>query len=190
LAADSGAEAIGIGNGFDPGLWEVRELLDVPVLGLFETVAFYALRLGWRLGVLCSGSSGPARIEELATRYGIVSRLVRPIAVDTNVPTIMTGFHNPVVAEGILTACANALNELAHQGAEIAMIASGALDILFQVHREGRETVIPVVPATRVLARELEAAAALARLGVPASSRIGRFRMPPQSVQDAVRIRS
>ena len=57
-ARASGASAIAVGNGFDPGLWEARELLDVPVVGLFEAVAFYALRVGWRLGVVTSGASG------------------------------------------------------------------------------------------------------------------------------------
>jgi Asp/Glu/hydantoin racemase len=182
----SGAEAVGIGNGFDPGLWEARELLTVPVLGLFETVAFYALRLGWKLGVLCSGHSGPARIEELASRYGIAARLVRPVAVDVAVPDIVAAFQEPGATAEIIEASRACLVELERRGAEVAVIASGALDVLFHTSGGHAEPSIPLMPATRVLACEVETAAVLGRFGVPGVSRVGRFRSPPTSVRSAL----
>lgn len=186
-AADAGVDAIAIGNGFDPGLWEARELLDIPVLGYFETVAFYALRLGWRLGVLCSGTSGVARTEELATRYGIIGRMVPSAAVGITVPMIMAGFTDSDAGTRIVEGCEGGIEMLRQRGAEVVMIASGALDVFLQTRGSVLTPVVPVVPGTVVLARELEAAAALRRLGVPAASRAGRFRRPPGSVQSKVR---
>jgi allantoin racemase len=187
-AVDRGADAIAIGNGFDPGLWEARELVDVPVLGLFETVAFYGLRLGWRLGVLCSGTSGPARVEELAARYGIAMRLVRPCAVGVSVPVVMEAFEKADMRRSVVEASRQAIHTLAAQGAEVVMIASGALDVLLQTEAAGETWELPLLPATRILACELEAAAVLSRLGVPSVSRVGRFRSPPASIHAAARM--
>lgn len=189
-AADCGVSAIAIGNGFDPGLWESRELVEIPVLGFFEAVAFYALRVGWKAGVLCSGRSGPARIEEMAARYGIAGRFVRPVAVDVSVPEIMAAFRSKRVADEILARCSEQVRHLATAGAEVTMIASGALDVFFAVNRSDSQLEIPILPGAIILARELESAAALHRLGVPSVSRVGRFRAPPPSVHELLRRRS
>jgi allantoin racemase len=185
-AVAEGADAVAIGNGFDPALWEARELFDVPVLGMFETVASYGLRVGWRLGVLCSGASGVSRIEELATRYGIASRLVRPVAAGISVPDVAAAFDDPRRAADVLTAARGAIGRLADRGAEAVIVASGALDVFLA--QAGRpDTGVPVLPSVPILVRELETAAALARDGVPYVSRAGRFRQPPPEVLDGLR---
>lgn len=186
-AVDSGTEAVAIGNGFDPGLWEARELFDVPVLGLFETVALYSLRVGWRLGVLTSGKSGASRIEEMAARYGISSRLVSPVAVGVTVPTVVEAFTNAEVAAQVLAATDVALTELASRGADVVMVASGALDVFLHTHGMSTLTKLPVLPAVPILVRELEAVAGLARLGVTHASRTGRFAQAPQAVLESLR---
>lgn len=187
VAVDKGVEAVAIGNGFDPGLWEARELFDVPILGLFETVALYGLRVGWRLGVLTSGRSGAARIEELAARYGIGGRMVRPVAAEVTVPTVVDAFADESVAAHVLAASDAAVKELGHRGADVVMVASGALDVFLHTHGTGARAVIPVLPAVPILIRELEAAAGLARLGVGHASRVGRFGQPPTTVLESLR---
>lgn len=182
-AVAGGAEALAIGNGFDPGLWPARELFDVPVLGLFETVAFFGLRLGARLGVVCSGASGPARIEELVARYGIGSRVARPRALGIAVPTVVAAFDRDPEWALVSERVDSALAALEADGAEVVMIASGALGALLEFRREDGGTRLPVLPNLPILVRELVAAAELARLGVPAVSRQGRFAPAPEAVR-------
>jgi len=189
LAIEAGNEAVAIGNGFDPGLWEARELFDVPILGLFETVAFYGLRVGWRLGVLCSGKSGVARVEEMAARYGISSRMARPVALGVSVPRIIEAFQNSAVAGEVLASTQTAVSDLARQGAEVVMVASGALDVFLNTHETSGENDLPILQSVQILVSELESAANLARQGVPYVSRAGRFRKPPEAVLDLVRKR-
>ncbi len=180
-AVRDGYEAVAIGNGFDPGLWEARELFDVPILGMFETVSMYALRCGWRFGVLCSGSSGVARTEELAARYGISGRMIRPVAIGISVPEIVSAFGNESAA-GYITKSASALAaELAGRGAETIVVASGALDVFLST-QTALKLAIPVLPSVKVLVQELEAMACMARIGVPFVSRAGRFQKPPDEV--------
>ena len=183
-AVRDGYDALAIGNGFDPGLWEARELFDLPILGLFETVAFYGLRTAWRLGVLCSGNSGVTRVEELAARYGIGSRFTRPFAVGVPVPQVVSAFSDPAVAKTVLDGANQALRELQRRGAEAVVVASGALDVFLETHRSELAPVLPVLPSVQILVRELESAAGLAKLGVPYVSRVGRFAKPPSAVEE------
>lgn len=177
-----GVSGIAIGNGFDPGLLEARELFDVPVLGWFETLTAYALRSAWRVGVLCSGASGPARIEAIAAVYGIQKRLVRPRSLGSNLPAILAAFGDAEAAEAIVAASERAAAGLAQDGAEAVIVASGMLDVLLETVGTKSLAGLPLIPGVPVLVKELEAAASLAALGVPFVSRVGRFRSPPREV--------
>lgn len=184
-SVQGGAEALAIGNGFDPGLWEARELFDVPVLGMFETVAFHALRVGWRLGVLTSGTSGVARVEELAVRYGIGARLVQPAAVGVSVPQVLAAFDDGAARASVMAAARRSVERLADRGADVVMVASGALDVLLATHPPAR-LALPLLPSVTVLVRELVAAAGMARAGVPFVSRAGRFARPPPEILESL----
>jgi allantoin racemase len=180
-AVDEGADAVAIGNGFDPGLWEARELLDVPVLGYFETLSAHALRLAWRFGVLCSGRAGPARVEEMAARYGIWPRMVRPSSLDIDVPTVVRAMTDDGLRADIGAAITPAVDELRSRGAEVAIVASGALDVLLSTM--SYDTPIPVIHGVPVLVAELEAAGRMARRGHHRTSRVGRFASPPHEAR-------
>lgn len=187
-AASAGADAIAVGNGFDPGLWEARELLDVPVVGMFEAVAFYALRVGWRLGVVTSGASGVPRIEQLATQYGIRARLVRPASASVTVPMVVSAFDDPDAARRVLSATEGAVRTLAERGADVVLVASGALDVFLD--EAGRPDIgVPVLPSVTTLVHHLYGAALLARDGVPYVSRSGRFAGPPPEIRTAFGVR-
>jgi allantoin racemase len=186
-AVDDGVDAVAIGNGFDPGLWEARELFDIPILGMFETVSSYALRVGWRIGVLCSGNSGVTRVEEMAARYGIASRMVRPVAAGVAVPSVVAGFSDPAVAATVLQATERSIAHLAEQGADVVIVASGALDVFLRTMGGPAAGPLPILPSVEILVRELTAAAGMARAGIPFVSRAGRFARPPAEIGRAVR---
>jgi len=185
-ALDRGVEAIAIGNGFDPGLWEARELFDAPVVGMFETVAYRALRVGWRLGVVTSGTSGPSRIEELAIRYGISGRLVRPAAAGITVPGIVAAFEDDALARQVVADVERAVRILSERGADIVLVASGALDVFLD--SAGRPDVgLPVLPSVSIVVHELVSAARMARAGLPFVSRVGRFASPPPQIRASLK---
>jgi Asp/Glu/hydantoin racemase len=183
-AVEDGADAVAIGNGFDPGLWEARELLDVPILGYFETLSAHALRLAWRFGVLCSGRAGPARVEEMAARYGVWPRMTRPSTLEIDVPTIVRAMTDADLRAGIGARLTPALDELRSRGAEVAIVASGALDVLLSMMSYAAP--IPVIHGVPVLVAELEAAGRMARRGHHRTSRAGRFASPPNEVWRAL----
>ena len=189
LGLDKGARGVAIGNGFDPGLWEARELFDVPILGWLETLLSYSLRVGWRVGIICSGNSGPSRISELIRKYGFHDRTANPIALSISVPEIMLAFDSKTIRDQIIDRAKREIEPLQSSQVDVLIVASGALDVLFESAEIRELAGLPFIPGLPVLVRELESAVALADYGVPFISRTGRFKSPPENVRAAVRFK-
>jgi Asp/Glu/hydantoin racemase len=59
----------------DPGLHELREVLDVPVVGMTEAALMTAAQLGQRIGIIAISRRITAWYRECVDRYGMLSRL-------------------------------------------------------------------------------------------------------------------
>src|SRR4051812_32346268 len=91
LAAErDGYDAFLIGNIFEPGLHALRELLNIPVLGLCEASVFVACLMGTSFSVVNVNPKFERRVTENISSYGLSGRLVsidrmrveRPAGVD------------------------------------------------------------------------------------------------------------
>lgn len=59
----------------DPGLLELREVLDVPVVGMTEAALMTAAQLGQRIGIVAISRRITAWYRECIERYGVLGRL-------------------------------------------------------------------------------------------------------------------
>jgi Asp/Glu/hydantoin racemase len=59
----------------DPGLLELREVLDVPVVGMTEAALMTAAQLGQRIGIIAISRRITAWYRECVDRYGMLGRL-------------------------------------------------------------------------------------------------------------------
>jgi Asp/Glu/hydantoin racemase len=75
-AEKKGYDAIVIGCFDDPGLWEARELVRMPVVGVGEACYHVAAMLtAGRFSVLMTLARQEPRMAALAHRYGVISRI-------------------------------------------------------------------------------------------------------------------
>ena len=58
----------------DPGLWALKEELDVPVIGIAEAALSRALLLGGRFSVVAASAKARPMMEALVDGYGLASR--------------------------------------------------------------------------------------------------------------------
>jgi allantoin racemase len=70
-----GCDAVVIAVSYDTGLGAVREMLDVPVVGMTEAGLLTACMLGGRIGVIVFGRRVLPMYQELAARYGLAGRM-------------------------------------------------------------------------------------------------------------------
>jgi allantoin racemase len=71
-----GYDALVLGNTFDPGLHELRELLNIPVLGLRESSVHVACLTGATFSVINVNPKFTHRIVESIKLQGLADRLV------------------------------------------------------------------------------------------------------------------
>lgn len=72
----SGHDAIVLGVSMDTGLIPIRELFDMPVVGMAESAMLLGCTLGQRIGCLTLGSHLLPLYEEVTAGYGLSSRVV------------------------------------------------------------------------------------------------------------------
>ena len=75
-AEREGYDAFLIGNIFEPGLHALRELLNIPVLGLCEASVFLACLMGASFSVVNVNPKFTRRVTENIASYGLAGRLV------------------------------------------------------------------------------------------------------------------
>jgi allantoin racemase len=84
-AQDAGARSVVIGCFFDVGLAELRESLELPVIGMGEASMLLASTLGHRFTVIAGRRNWVAQIENQALLAGVDRRLASIRVVDVGV---------------------------------------------------------------------------------------------------------
>lgn len=167
----------------DPGLTELRSLLDIPVVSIGEASMLVATMLGERFGLVARNERVGARVWRNATAYGLAARAVPPVYCRVSLPDLGQAFAEP---EPIIAAFAEAGRRALAQGAEVLIPACGVLNILLRVHKVVQVDEAPVIDGTAVALKLAEAMTDLwgAGMGV---SRKTRYARPPAHVVETVR---
>jgi allantoin racemase len=79
-----GIDAVVIGVSFDVGLRALREVLDIPVVGMTEAACLVACTLGGRFGIVTYGARSAVLFEEIVAAYGLASRLAGVHGIDAS----------------------------------------------------------------------------------------------------------
>jgi allantoin racemase len=117
----AGVDAVLIGVSFDVGLRALREIADVPVVGMTEAACLVACTLGGRFGIVTYGARSAVILREIVAGYGLAARLAGVHGLDAS-PADMLKEPEALHAQIAAAAC-----ELAgREGAE-AVILAGAV---------------------------------------------------------------
>lgn len=127
-AEREGYDAVVLGNIFDPGLHELREVLNIPVVGLCEASVHVACLMGSSFSLININPKFTRRIIESITLQGLRSRLVSIDQMSVARPGVFDAAlrDDEVTAEIVreFTECARCSLE---KGAEVVIPAGGSL---------------------------------------------------------------
>lgn len=165
-AEQDGADVAVIGNIQDPGLAECRGLVDIPVVGLLESVFSSAVPFGRSVAFVCTHRRVEALIRERAAAYGMTDRLHGFAFLDVDLRGLSRVLTEPQAAAPVLERVAELEIGLREAGADVVAAGSGMLDVLVQT--SGRTRLLSPITAALAMAR---AAADLRRAGVPVARR-------------------
>jgi allantoin racemase len=149
-----GADAVIIACFGDPGLFALRELAPVPVIGMAEASCHLASTLGRKFSIVTGGHRWGPMLEEFVAAIGLATNLASVRTVDASGADIAA---KPEVAlDSLASVCRKAVEE---DGAEVVVL--GGLGLAGLAERIGREVPVPVVDNVVASVRVAEAAATL-----------------------------
>jgi allantoin racemase len=117
----AGMDAVVIGVSFDVGLQALRELADVPVVGMTEAACLVACTLGGRIGIVTYGAHSAGILREIVAAYGVAGRLAGVHGLDAS-PADMLKDPQALHAQIAGAAC-----DLARRDGAEAVILAGAV---------------------------------------------------------------
>ncbi len=152
----------------DPGLAALREVLDIPVLGLTESALMSACMLGQRFSIIAISRRISAWYRETVQTNGLLDRLASIRTLDQRVQNI--GSIQNDHAEELKALCLQAIEQ---DGADVLIIAGAPLAGLARTI--AADIPVPLVDGVSSAVRHAES---LFALGTHAP-RLGSFAHPP-----------
>lgn len=152
----------------DPGLAALREVLDIPVLGLTESALMSACMLGQRFSIIAISSRIAAWYRETVQANGLSDRLASIRTLDQRVQHIASIQNDH--AQALKQLCAQAITD---DGADVLIIAGAPLAGLARTL--SAEIPVPLVDGVSSAVRHAET---LVALSTRAPS-LGSFAPPP-----------
>ena len=127
-AQAEGYDAFLIGNFFQPGLHELRELLTIPVLGLAEASVSMACLMGPTFSLINVNPKFNRRIVEGITLQGLAGRMTSVEMLTVERPgTFDLALQDPEVRDAIVVQFTETARRALDKGAEVLIPAGGSL---------------------------------------------------------------
>ena len=180
--AESRYGAVVIGNIQDPALYEARQVLAIPVVGLLESALVLSRAFGPSVGFITTSKVTVPLLRERVRAYGDEGRTRTWRTIEVPLPRLLAAFTDSTLGDAVFESFVAAAKLAADDGAELIMPASGMLTSFVCARAgdhagwdlgAGAPVINPVFSAVAFAA----AAARLARAGL-AVSRIGTFASP------------
>ena len=114
----------------DPTLWEARQAVDIPVVGLGESAMLFASVMGAKFGLVCINDTIRHIAMENAKRYGLDGRLAGARPLKSSLMEQMMGILD---AKDSIKDFLEVGEEVVQDGAEILIPACGALTAVLRM---------------------------------------------------------
>ena len=188
IRQSGGYDAFVIANSLDPGLTELREIMDIPVLSFMEVSCSTALMMGDSFGLVVPNDKFAAHYKEIVVRYGMRDRLagIEALSYD-NVRDIGPAFK---AGTSLVKEIEAAARRVIASGAEVVICPGPAAATMARagIHQiDG----VPILDSYRLLVKTAEAWISMKRLtGVHVSRRRLYRTPPPELLEQCARARN
>jgi len=189
-AERNGYDAIIIGNALDPGLFEARQLVRIPVLSIGQTALLYAQQIATKALVIASGRKAIGIVRENVKRYGLSESVQNVVAAasDLSIKDMTSSFEDLELREKVISAFKESVTRHLTDDIDIVLPMAGILQVLL-VHAgvfsiEQR----PIVPGYLVTGLMAEMAAKLHKTGISTSGHGPFAPMTPDLQKQVARV--
>jgi len=179
-AEKDGYDAAVISCMFDPGLFEARAVVDIPVMGTFEASGLLCMMMGQRFSVVNPDAVVNSTMQRLADAYGFSSRIasMRHIGIVAN-----ELYPEVTPTEEVLARLMRVGRQCIEDGAEVLIPGCTIIGALYShgfkddpVEVLGVPVLDPMVVAFKMAEMMVDLRS---KAGYPAVSRIGTWKKQP-----------
>ena len=184
-AAKEGYDAVALGCFLDPILDELREVMDIPILGLGEAAMLAACMYGKRFSVVTYAPENNAkRFRESIHKYGLSERAAPSTSFSISPAELVDGFTDPgPVVEGFKRAA----SEATKRGAEVILPGCGLLNLILRIAGISQVENAAVLDVSGVLMKMTEMMVTLKNVSGVHVSRFGYYKSPSKELYNEVR---
>lgn len=164
-AEQEGYDAFVLGGMLDHGYFELREVVDIPVLFIGETAFYVACLMSPRFAVVAASEVVLRGIEENIKLYGLSERMLPGSHIGTTSERLLVA-NFAADPQPIIDKVVTAAKKVVDEGAGVIVPGFGGLS-LFLVDRGVRQVEgVPILDNTGALIKMAEAMVDLRRMGV------------------------
>ncbi|TAJ41962.1 MAG: hypothetical protein EPO55_03660 [Reyranella sp.] len=174
-AERAGCDAFVIGHFQEPGLLEIRGVVDIPVVGLGEASMLAALTMGRRFGLVTIDPVFIDWHERQVRAHGFEQRVAGVRAIHADLPGFMRAFTDEAAYAAVRAEFVEQVRPLVAAGAEVVIPAGGLPMLLFARECPFVVDGAVVLNGIATVAKAAEMALSLHRLTGAAVSRRGTY---------------
>jgi allantoin racemase len=175
-AEKQGYDAFVIGHFQEPGINEIKSILDIPVIGLGESNMLHACNLGYKIGLVTINPVFIPWHENQIRHYGLQQRVIAINAVNAQVNDFELGFTDASIYQKMLHEFTQQIKPMVAQGVEVIILAGGLPMLLFAQQKEFMVDEAIVVNGIAVCVKATEMAISLKELTGNFISRRGSYK--------------
>ena len=183
-AEREGYDAFIVGHFQDSGLYEVRSMVDIPVIALGEATMLYACQLGQRIGLVTLNERFVAGHLHQIRKYALEHRVTGVHGMVFEPGQLMAAIGDDAKLETAAQEFARQGQPLVDQGVDILIPAGGIPMLLFSQIHDHRVGPAPVVNGIPIVVKMAEMAVDLRRLSGLGVSRRSDYVKAPDAVID------
>lgn len=165
-AQEQGFDAFLVGNLFDPGIREAREIADIPVLGLGETSLQVAATMGETIGFVSINPKFEPRLKDNLIRCRMLEKVVATSSMQVpSMAELEAAGRDGAATSALVERFTKSAEETVAAGAEVVLAAGGVVTAL--VADQGMFSTpsgAPVLNGIAALVKQGEAAVKLRHL--------------------------
>jgi len=182
-AEEQGFDAVAVINTLDHGYYEMRELLDIPVVFISESSMHLACQLAPSFSFITHNAAMQLHVVELAKRYGLTDRMVEGAHLGLTYEDFPKAYADPAP---YIDRFADAARQAIGRGAAMLMVAGNPFN-MFLIDQGIREVDgVPILDCLTAAIKTAELLVDLHALGIRRSA-TGLFEAPPAEAKTAMR---
>ena len=186
-AEQQGFDAFTIGTTNDAGLYQAREVLNIPVIGITEASMQVACLMGRNFSLITPNEKMIPSFEEKVRAYGFKERLVSIQSMDFRIPELGKVFEDMMLQKKQLQEFTEGAKKTIEAGAEVIIPIGGIASLFLAKSRLRQIEGVPVLDTISIAVKMTEMLVRLKEITGTFISRRLSFKSPPPDILKELR---